>query len=91
KTLTCSKDYPNGQKAPDTEKPCSSAQGSACCPDKWECLDNGLCYYPADKLWGRYSCTDKSWNSPGCASNMCTYNKQAGGGESITQCADHNN
>ncbi|KAF1851485.1 uncharacterized protein K460DRAFT_269497 [Cucurbitaria berberidis CBS 394.84] len=84
-------DYPNGKEAPSTEKPCSSAQGSACCPDNWECLDNGLCHYPANNLFGRYSCTDKDWNSPGCASNMCTYDMTAGGGESITQCSSHNN
>ncbi|KAF1943578.1 hypothetical protein EJ02DRAFT_131165 [Clathrospora elynae] len=83
--------YRNGDKAPDTEKACSSAKGSACCPDKWECLDNGLCYYPSNNLYGRYSCTDKDWNSPGCASNMCTYGGTAGGGESITQCSNHDN
>ena len=66
-------DYPNGKAAPPTEKPCSSAQGSACCPDNWQCLDNGLCHYPPDNLWGRYSCSDKDWKSPGCASNLCTY------------------
>ncbi|KAF2638320.1 hypothetical protein P280DRAFT_81296 [Massarina eburnea CBS 473.64] len=81
--------YPNGAKA--EEKPCSSAAGSACCPDKWQCLDNGLCYYPPDKLHGRYSCTDKDWKSPGCASNMCTYGLTVAGGESITQCSNHNN
>ncbi|KAB2099441.1 hypothetical protein AG0111_0g12289 [Alternaria gaisen] len=81
--------YPNGNKAPDTEKPCSTAEGSACCPDSWECLDNGLCHYPANNLYGRYSCTDKTWKSEGCASNMCTYGMTVGGGESIKQCADH--
>ncbi|KAL1795370.1 hypothetical protein ACET3X_007186 [Alternaria dauci] len=83
--------YPNGDKAPDTDKPCSTAEGSACCPDNWECLDNGLCHYPPDKLYGRYSCTDRSWKSEGCASNMCTYGMTISGGESITQCADHDN
>ncbi|KAG9205423.1 hypothetical protein G6514_008065 [Epicoccum nigrum] len=83
--------YPNGNIAPSTEKPCSSASGSACCPDNWQCLDNGLCYYPPDNLHGRYSCTDKNWNSPGCASNLCTYGMSASGGESITQCSNHNN
>jgi hypothetical protein len=66
-------DYPNGNAAPSTEKACSSALGSACCPDTWECLDNGLCHNPNGNLYGRYSCTDKSWKSPGCASSMCTY------------------
>ncbi|KAF3002531.1 hypothetical protein E8E13_006995 [Curvularia kusanoi] len=83
--------YPNGNKAPSTEQPCSSASGSACCPENWQCLDNGLCYYPPTGLHGRYSCTDKDWNSPGCASNLCTYGMTAGGGESITQCSNHNN
>lgn len=84
-------DYPNGNTAPGTEKPCSSEAGSACCPQDWQCLDNGLCYYPPTKLHGRYSCTDKDWNSPGCPSNLCTYNMTAFGGESITQCSNHNN
>ena len=86
--LTAS-DYPNGNKAPSSEKACSSAAGSACCPENWQCLDNGLCYYPPSGLHGRYSCTDKDWNSPGCASNLCTYNLTVGGGESITQCESH--
>ncbi|CAN9171022.1 unnamed protein product [Alternaria alternata] len=81
--------YPNGDKAADTDKPCSTAEGSACCPDKWECLDNGLCHYPFDNQYGRYSCTDKTWKSEGCASNMCTYGMTVSGAESITQCADH--
>ncbi|KAF2751540.1 hypothetical protein M011DRAFT_473999 [Sporormia fimetaria CBS 119925] len=81
--------YPNGKEAPDTEKPCSKAEGAACCPDNWECLDNGLCHYPVNNLYGRYSCTDQSWKSPGCASNMCTYDMKAVGGESITQCSNH--
>ncbi|OAL54138.1 hypothetical protein IQ07DRAFT_584720 [Pyrenochaeta sp. DS3sAY3a] len=83
--------YPNGRTAPDTEKPCSSAEGSACCPDLWQCLDNGLCHYPKENLYGRYSCTDQTWNSPGCPSNMCTYDMSAAGGESITQCSNHDN
>lgn len=83
--------YPNGNEAPSTEQACSSAEGSACCPENWQCLDNGLCYYPPSGLHGRYSCTDKDWNSPGCASNLCTYNLTVGGGESITQCSNHDN
>ncbi|KAJ4292521.1 hypothetical protein N0V90_009184 [Kalmusia sp. IMI 367209] len=83
--------YPNGVEADQAEKPCSSAEGSACCPDKWQCMENGLCYYEPDKLYGRYSCTDKDWNSPGCPSNLCTYDMSASGAEAITQCSDHDN
>ncbi|KAF2017575.1 hypothetical protein BU24DRAFT_332794, partial [Aaosphaeria arxii CBS 175.79] len=84
-------DYPNGKEADAAEKPCSKEEGSACCPDKWQCLDNGMCYYPADKIYGRYSCTDKDWNSDGCPSNLCTYDKKAFGAESLTQCSNHDN
>ncbi|KAF2268308.1 hypothetical protein CC78DRAFT_530226 [Lojkania enalia] len=78
--------YPNGEEAP--EKPCSTAEGSMCCPDKWECLDNGLCYYEPDDLHGRYSCTDQSWESLGCPSNLCT-DVSGVGGEDIRQCSNH--
>ncbi|KAF2115101.1 hypothetical protein BDV96DRAFT_613052 [Lophiotrema nucula] len=82
--------YPNGVEAP--EKPCSSdSGGSACCPDKWTCLDNGLCQYEVNNLWGAYSCTDQSWKSEKCPSNICTYNMQRPGGESIKQCSNHDN
>ncbi|KAF2024190.1 hypothetical protein EK21DRAFT_79212 [Setomelanomma holmii] len=85
--------YANGKKAANSEKPCSSAAGSACCPDTWQCLDNGLCYNPAEKIYGRYSCTDQSWDAPGCPSNMCIYGKKSNtiGAEAITQCSNHNN
>ncbi|KAF2864826.1 hypothetical protein BDV95DRAFT_270420 [Massariosphaeria phaeospora] len=79
--------YPNGKEAP--EKPCSSAQGAACCPDKWQCLDNGLCHYEPDNLYGAYSCTDETWGAAGCPSNLCTYEMKRPGGESITQCSSH--
>ncbi|ORY15703.1 hypothetical protein BCR34DRAFT_661889, partial [Clohesyomyces aquaticus] len=83
--------YPNGAPADQAEKPCSSQDGAACCPGTWECQDNGLCYNPAAKIYGRYSCTDKSWGSPHCPSNLCTYDKSAAGAEALTQCSSHNN
>ncbi|KAK3202032.1 hypothetical protein GRF29_164g1498336 [Pseudopithomyces chartarum] len=46
--------YPNGNLAPSVEKPCSSAPGSACCPEKWVCMDNGLCHYEPENLYGRH-------------------------------------
>ncbi|KAF2471071.1 uncharacterized protein BDR25DRAFT_199940, partial [Lindgomyces ingoldianus] len=84
-------DYPSGNTADTSERPCSTKEGAACCPDKWECQDNGLCYNPAAKIYGRYSCTDKSWKSPFCPSNLCTYSMLATGAEALTQCSDHNN
>ncbi|KAF2177716.1 hypothetical protein K469DRAFT_355060 [Zopfia rhizophila CBS 207.26] len=83
--------YPTGNEAP--EKPCSTKEGAACCPHKWQCLDNGLCYYKPDGFYGRYSCTDKSWKSPHCPSNLCTYNMgpEAFGAEAVSQCSGHNN
>ncbi|KAF2820337.1 hypothetical protein CC86DRAFT_119762 [Ophiobolus disseminans] len=83
--------YPNGNPAPSSEQPCSTKEGSACCPFTFECLDNGLCRNPANNYYGTYSCTDKSWKSPGCASNMCTYDFKRPGGEGLTQCSDHDN
>jgi len=71
-------DYPNGAEAPG-EKPCAGGDGSACCPDKWACLDNGLCYYEPSNLYGRYSCTDKDWKAEGCPSNLCTNGKLRAG------------
>ncbi|KAF2662506.1 hypothetical protein K491DRAFT_673027 [Lophiostoma macrostomum CBS 122681] len=86
--------WPDGNDTGDDQKPCSSSGDSACCPDKWTCLDNGLCHYNPDdntNLFGRYGCTDSKWEADECPSNMCTYDMTAYGGESITQCSDHNN
>ncbi|KAL5408495.1 hypothetical protein PMIN06_011436 [Paraphaeosphaeria minitans] len=82
--------YPNGSTAPDSEKPCSSVDGTACCPDTWQCMDNGLCYNPNVKIYGRYSCTDKDWKSPGCPSSLCTDLQQIGA-EAVSQCKNHDN
>lgn len=65
-------DYPNGDVS-TSDFACSTAQGSACCPSEWICMDNGLCALPSQNLTGRYTCTDQSWDSPGCPSNLCTY------------------
>ena len=62
--------YPNGDLS-TTDAPCSSADGAACCPLDWQCLDNGLCYLEAEQYFGRYTCTDKSWESDLCP-GMCT-------------------
>lgn len=62
--------YPNGDLS-TTDAPCSSAEGAACCPLDWQCLDNGLCYLDNQKYFGRYTCTDKSWQSSACP-GFCT-------------------
>lgn len=62
--------YPNGDLS-TTDAPCSSEEGAACCPLNWQCLDNGLCYLDNEKYYGRYTCTDKSWQSSACPA-FCT-------------------
>ena len=64
--------FPNGDLASDGEIPCGSGQGVACCPLDWECQDNGLCYLANQNYYGRYACTDQSWQSSGCPS-ICTH------------------
>jgi hypothetical protein len=53
--------YPNGDIEPK-DMPCSSL-GGACCPGRWECLSNGLCYN--DHTYERHTCTDQAWG-PSC-------------------------
>lgn len=63
--------YPNGDPSKSDDQPCSSNGHSACCPLNWECLSNGLCYLENEGYFGRYTCTDQSWQSEGCP-NICT-------------------
>jgi hypothetical protein len=37
-------------------------------------MSNGLCYYPPDDFYGRYSCTDPTWDA---CPDICTYNYTA--------------
>jgi hypothetical protein len=53
--------YPNGDLEPK-DMPCSS-QGGACCPGRWQCLSNGLCYN--EFRYERHTCTDQAWG-PSC-------------------------
>jgi hypothetical protein len=53
--------YPNGDIEPK-DMPCSS-EGGACCPGRWQCLSNGLCYN--DYKYERHTCTDQAWG-PSC-------------------------
>ncbi|KAL9021889.1 MAG: hypothetical protein Q9185_000903 [Variospora sp. 1 TL-2023] len=81
--------YPNGDLS-TTDAPCSSAKGAACCPLNWQCLDNGLCYLDNQKYFGRYTCTDKSWQSSACP-GYCTNRNTDPGAQAVQQCADHGN
>ncbi|CAO1606459.1 hypothetical protein XANCAGTX0491_009957 [Xanthoria calcicola] len=79
--------YPNGDVS-KTDAPCSSAEGAACCPLNWQCLDNGLCYLDSEKYFGRYTCTDKSWKSSACP-GFCTNNNKDSGNQAVQQCSNH--
>lgn len=58
--------YPNGDPSKEDDIPCGSKGAVACCPLNWSCQANGLCYLQNEHYYGRYTCTDKSWKSPGC-------------------------
>ncbi|KAE8452503.1 hypothetical protein EG329_000406 [Mollisiaceae sp. DMI_Dod_QoI] len=88
-------------------QPCVQTVGtfSQCCGTNWtatdpkigndQCMPNGLCLNndPSDNepLYWRGSCTDPSWKSPLCLSNLCT-NSSSGGDASdnvpLRQCSD---
>lgn len=63
--------YPNGDLATAGDAPCSSGSNSNCCPYQWECQSNGLCYLENADIYGRYTCTDESWQSGECT-QLCT-------------------
>jgi len=77
--------YPNGDLA-QGDGACSS-NGGACCPYQWECLSNGLCYLENAGFYGRYTCTDQTWQSSGCP-QICTESNTASGNEAVLQCGD---
>ncbi|KAE9362764.1 hypothetical protein N431DRAFT_524501 [Stipitochalara longipes BDJ] len=88
-------------------QPCVQTVGtfSQCCGTNWtatdprieddQCMPNGLCLNnnPSDNepLYWRGSCTDPTWKSPLCLSNLCT-NASNGGNASdnvpLIQCKD---
>ncbi|KAF2864445.1 hypothetical protein K470DRAFT_261327 [Piedraia hortae CBS 480.64] len=76
---------PDGSPALDSF-PCSS-EGGTCCPLNWVCLSNGMCYYPPDDFYGRYSCTSADWS--GCQTT-CTSNLTDVGNQAILKCSDSN-
>jgi hypothetical protein len=61
--------YPDGSIPTDYDwEPCTGAQYSSCCiPSEGDiCQENGLCYYPAEELDYRGTCTDPTWTDPSC-------------------------
>ncbi|WPG99541.1 Hypothetical protein R9X50_00235800 [Acrodontium crateriforme] len=78
--------YPNGDLSTEGDAACSS-DGGFCCPLNWACLSNGLCYLENEDYYGRYTCTDQSWQSNSC-SQICTQGDTASGNEAILQCTD---
>ena len=77
--------YPNGDLS--TGDGACSSDGGACCPFNWECLSNGLCYLENAGYFGRYTCTDRTWQSGSC-SQFCTQGNTAIGDEAVLQCDD---
>lgn len=77
--------YPNGELA-QGDGPCYTTDGT-CCPYQWQCLSNGLCYLDNENYYGRYTCTDQSWQSSSCP-NYCTNGGTAPGNEALLLCAD---
>ena len=78
--------YPDGNLTKGPDAACSSG-GGACCPYQWECLSNGLCYLPTANYYGRYTCTDATWQSSSCP-QLCTEGNTAVGDEALLQCSD---
>lgn len=66
--------YPDGSIPTDyVWEPCTGANYSSCCvPSEGDvCQADGLCYYPAENLAYRGTCTDRTWNDPSCNANIC--------------------
>lgn len=88
--------YPNGDIS-TSDYPCSSDSDfdGLCCPLNWQCLSNGLCYLENEQYYGRYTCTDQTWQSSGCP-ELCTDGNTDYGDQAVLQCqggewcCDHN-
>ncbi|KAF2840158.1 hypothetical protein M501DRAFT_952232 [Patellaria atrata CBS 101060] len=83
--------WPNGVES-DTDAPCGEGDAAVCCPLQWECLSNGLCHYPNADYLGRYTCTDRSWDSDNCP-KIClddntSTNGTDSGNEAVSLCSN---
>lgn len=67
--------YPDGSIPVDyIFEPCVGTGGhSSCCvPSEGDiCQENGLCYFPETNNTFRGACTDRTWNDPACAKDLC--------------------
>ncbi|OBT93560.2 hypothetical protein VE01_08363 [Pseudogymnoascus verrucosus] len=99
---------PDGSKITNPAfQPCNQVVGkfSMCCGTNWTggvvmpdtCQENGLCLNSFENapLYWRGSCTDPTWKSPNCLSNLCTTDGDAGVDGSaaaqnvaLTECSD---
>lgn len=80
--------YPDGTLDTSGVAACES-QGGACCPLNWACTSNGLCYLESEDFYGRYTCTDQTWQSSSCP-GICTQDNTASGNEAILWCPNGN-
>jgi len=70
--------YPDGSIPTDyIWEPCTGAKYSSCCvPSEGDiCQPDGLCYYPAEGISYRGTCTDRTWNDPSCNADICVTGK----------------
>ncbi|KAL2054800.1 hypothetical protein ABVK25_005104 [Lepraria finkii] len=77
--------YPNGDLSSDGDIPCNTSGDGPCCPLNWNCESNGLCSLENEQYYGRYTCTDQTWQSSSCP-QICTYDLTAAGNEAVLQC-----
>ncbi|KAF4545218.1 uncharacterized protein LTHEOB_5629 [Lasiodiplodia theobromae] len=83
--------YPDGSVA-DKDIPCSSSSsGAACCPQGWQCLDDGICHFDEEDWITRYTCTDRSWDSAACPQYCLggTPNGTDVGNVALLECSDN--
>ena len=64
--------YPNGDPSIENDIPCNTSGDGPCCPDQWQCESNGLCFLENEGYYGRYTCTDQTWQSSSCP-QICTH------------------
>ena len=64
--------YPNGSPSKENDIPCNTSGDGPCCPDQWQCESNGLCFLENEGYYGRYTCTDQTWQSSSCP-QICTH------------------